>query len=107
MSTQVTPDTDPWITDDAVKAAVLTATHMKTLAYWEKLKTPRLAQGLVDIADERETHKHDTGWIAQYEGNDVWTFTYNDPSTREREARAEPLVFHTTVPEIPTEESTS
>lgn len=76
----ITKETNPWEHLDAVRAANLDAFHRGAKQKFQTDKSSKNAEGMVALQGIREDHQKKTGWVAEYQGEGEWVFTYSDPT---------------------------
>lgn len=78
----ITKETNPWENKDANRAACYAVWHQRAREEWEATKNPEAVRAMICIQDLREAHQKKTGWVAEYQGEGEWVFTYMEPGVR-------------------------
>lgn len=55
--------------------------HHAVREAWRVNKSPELAAVMAGLAEAREDHQENTGWVADYDG-ETTVYHYNDPAER-------------------------
>lgn len=76
----IAEETNPWEHRDAVLAAEYASHHEDARREIEINRSPEAVQFMVALQIIREDHQRTTGWVAEYQGEGEWVFTYSDPT---------------------------